>query len=262
MVGNQALALQVKGWGVGGLHRDSSPDVWVLGSLNRPRDGDGTALEQRQKGAVRTKMQISRASRRAHTPAWRMVHTQVCTGGRTDPQGTGRRRWGADACIYRGWTSPQPARGPRSSTADIGGRARDALPDCPSPSWGPSHLRVPSRRDSHQPHRAAASNYCRKPSASRRGPPLDAPPWRPADWPERSHVIRVATRTRRPRGARAQWAQAPPTHPRRPRVGSGGFFFWPALLALPKLSGGTRVVSLSFQTSSPDLQTSLAPGWG
>lgn len=37
------------------LHRDSSPDARVLGSLNRPRDGDGTPLEQIETSCERTR---------------------------------------------------------------------------------------------------------------------------------------------------------------------------------------------------------------
>ncbi|XP_052608795.1 uncharacterized protein LOC128119448 [Peromyscus californicus insignis] len=97
-------------------------------------------------------------------------------GGRPDPREVGE---------------PRARSGPAGSTAASEGWPGDALPDSPSPSRVPPHLRLPFRRDSYEPHRAAASNYCRKSSASRRGAPLDAPPRGPVDWPVRSHVTVV-----------------------------------------------------------------------
>lgn len=172
--------------------------------MNRPREGDGTPKEQRQKRAVRTKMQISRVWRRTHGACLKAGAHSGVLGRSHGPAGDRPATVGGGRLHPGRWTSPQPARGPPGSTAAIGGRAGGALPDRPSPSRVPSHLRVPSRQDSHQPHRAAASNYCRKPSTSRRGPQLDAPPRRPTDWPAQSHVICVATRTRRPLCAHAQ----------------------------------------------------------
>lgn len=138
------------------------------------------------------------------------------SGGRTDrrhPAGGGGGRTPAP----RDGDEPTARSGPPGSMGVIGGSAEDALRDCPSPSRVPAHLPVPSGRDSHPANRAAASDYCLKPSASRRRAPLDAPPQRPADWPARATWFVLLPE---PGGLRARVLSEHRSHP--PILGARG----------------------------------------
>lgn len=66
-------------------------------------------------------------------------------GGGVDRQKAGRRGSGADARTPGEVGEPTARSGPAGSTAASGGWAGDALPDSPSPSRAPPHLRLPSQ---------------------------------------------------------------------------------------------------------------------
>lgn len=125
-------------------------------------------------------------------------------GGRPDPRGGGR------------------AHSPIGASGQHGGQRRGG-PGTPCLTAPPHPAPLltcgfPRRRDSYQPHPAAASNYCRKSPASRRGAPLDAPPWGPVDWPVRSHVTVVLLPELGGLGARVRSERKP--HP--PILGARG----------------------------------------
>lgn len=162
-----------------------------------------------------------------------MLPCQVCSGGGTDRQMTGRRGWGAVAWTPGGGRAHSLHR-PAGCTAASDARAGSAPPDSPSPAHPESLLTCWSL--------FAATNLTElqrpiiagsRPSASRRGTPLDAPPRGAVDWPGSSHVIVLLPELGDLLSACA--VDASPTHPSLSRVGP-----WWDFLTRP--AGVARVV--------------------
>lgn len=189
------------------------------GSLNRPKDGDGTPLEERQKRAEDKDANLLCLAAKARA-------------GLKDaalPGVLGRRHGTADdRPAGVGGRTPGPPGGgrahslhrPAGCTAASDAWARSAPLDSPFPAHPESLLTCWSLSDEAatnltelQPPIIAGS----RPSASRRGAPLDAPPRDAVDWPGWSHVIVLLPEL----GGllRACAVGASPTHPSLSPVG-------------------------------------------
>lgn len=207
----------------------------IQGSLNRPKDGDGTPLEERQKRAEDKDTNL-------------LCLTAKARAGLKDaalPGVLGRRHGPADdRPAGAGGRAPGPPGGgrehslhrPAGCTAASDAWAGSAPPDSPSPAhpeslltcWSLSDEATTNLTELQRPIIAGS-----RPSASRRGTPLDAPPRGAVDWPGSSHVIVLLPEL----GdlLRACAVDASPTHPSLSTVGPWWDF-------LTRRAGVARVV--------------------